>query len=374
MTPLTGRASRGRAPRSRSAPTVLAPQSHLETVRRVVASTFVLGGVTGLVSLLTAPMERADAIGQAALSVLLLASGVVVWAIRPASRRVLEACAPWSILLISALVVISEPLRMMTIYYLWPVVLIAYFGSFRVLVGTYTWMVVALVCAVHLNATADLHPDDAIATLVTAGLMAAVVAAMNRSQGRLRADLATAAETDPLTGLLNRRAFHPRLDVLVAEAEAQGSPLSVVMFDLDHFKKINDEHGHLGGDRALQSVAAVLMAHTRDGDLVSRFGGEEFAVALPGAPIGNAVRYAERVAAALDAPFDGASVPLTTSAGVAELRHGVDAETLLLHADTALYAAKEAGRCRAGLFTNGVTVGPTFAACRTPRRIGGPAE
>ncbi len=159
------------------------------------------------------------------------------------------------------------------------------------------------------------------------------------------------AQVDPLTGALNRRGFEEAFpDHLFVDA----TPLSVVMADVDHFKRINDAHGHAAGDRVLQVIATKLGAVIRRGDALVRMGGEEFLLVLPGAELRAASHVAERarsaVAAALIA-VEGPTLAVTISLGVAERRGAERREDLVARADAALYAAKEHGRDRVELAT-----------------------
>lgn len=168
---------------------------------------------------------------------------------------------------------------------------------------------------------------------------------------RLRGELAELAARDPLTGLHNRRHLTAVLDDLVRLHAATGAPLSVVLLDVDHFKAVNDGHGHAVGDRLLQALGECLRTAVRPGDTVARYGGEEFVVVLPGADTAQALARTERLRAlwAL-VVVDGrgaAAVSTTFSAGVATLGPGVpDVDALLERADEALYRAKAAGRDR----------------------------
>lgn len=158
--------------------------------------------------------------------------------------------------------------------------------------------------------------------------------------------LAVLAETDDLTGALNRRGVARHF---AAQRHATGQPLvGALMFDLDHFKRINDIHGHAVGDRALVHFATVARAHLRDGDIFGRLGGEEFCAILPVSSAGEAVAVAERVQAALKAvPLVTAAghVGVTVSTGVCVERAGAATlEGLLTAADTAMYRAKSRGR------------------------------
>ena len=151
------------------------------------------------------------------------------------------------------------------------------------------------------------------------------------------------AATDPLTGLPNRRSLEQRLHALVGSATS----FTIVMADLDHFKLLNDTHGHEAGDQALVLFARVLTETMRDEDLLCRWGGEEFTIVLPGVDLDEAIATTERVREALALALLRASAPrFTASFGVAQTDGAGNLEELVRHADQALYAAKEAGRNR----------------------------
>ena len=158
---------------------------------------------------------------------------------------------------------------------------------------------------------------------------------------------------DGLTGLYNRAWLNDALPKLVTRARQDGGPLSLVMIDLDHFKRFNDTHGHIAGDAALCAAAGVIRAGLRPTDFAVRYGGEEMMAILPATPQAQAVTVAERLCARMReaAVFDDMRLPLphvTGSFGVATLLPGQDERGLVEAADAALYRAKEAGRDRIG--------------------------
>ena len=157
------------------------------------------------------------------------------------------------------------------------------------------------------------------------------------------------AHIDPLTGLPNRRALKERLQREWARIQRHDGQLSFIMADIDHFKRINDAYGHHVGDKMLQEVANAIAESCRQIDLPSRFGGEEFAIVVPGEAISGAVHLAERCRGAVaNIHVIVASNVLTTTAsfGVADAAGADSPDELLQHADKALYRAKSAGRNR----------------------------
>ena len=147
--------------------------------------------------------------------------------------------------------------------------------------------------------------------------------------------------TDPLTRVSNRRGLDDTLDSMFALIERYGEPFALAIFDIDHFKQVNDKQGHLHGDRTLQAVARIIDESVRDTDIVARYGGEEFVVVMPHTTIENAAHFAERVRRTVDS-----SLGLTISGGLAMALDGDNAQSLLSRADAALYSGKAAGRNR----------------------------
>lgn len=174
-------------------------------------------------------------------------------------------------------------------------------------------------------------------------------AALALANIQLRDELRQQALRDPLTGLYNRRYLEAIFAHELERLSSSGRPLSVVMVDIDHFKRINDGLGHAAGDRVLQAVGAALRAQVRGGDMVCRVGGEEFVLLLPGADLAVAIQRAEQLRVAIgelqisDPPLP----PVTISLGVAAFpQHGSTPTDLLAVADAALYQAKAGGRNR----------------------------
>jgi diguanylate cyclase (GGDEF)-like protein len=170
----------------------------------------------------------------------------------------------------------------------------------------------------------------------------------NRELADLGERLRALSTTDGLTGLHNRRSFDDRLRMELARTARYGASCALVMVDLDHFKAINDRHGHQAGDQILRHVASLLMAESREGDLVARYGGEELAAILPHTTAMEAHAWAERVRARIEQEptmWFGSPVNVTASFGVAAVPPSQGSPSRLLgQADDALYGAKGRGR------------------------------
>jgi diguanylate cyclase len=157
---------------------------------------------------------------------------------------------------------------------------------------------------------------------------------------------------DPLTGLPNRAAWAERLEHEVAQWQRHGNSLLLAMLDLDHFKRINDNYGHLAGDRVLKIIATVLRKRLRGSDFIARFGGEEFVLLVPDTPLASGAKLAEVLRAAIEAcpfHFKGEPVTITVSMGMTAFKPGEHSDLVLKRADQALYRAKSAGRNRVEL-------------------------
>jgi diguanylate cyclase (GGDEF)-like protein len=163
------------------------------------------------------------------------------------------------------------------------------------------------------------------------------------------ARLSRLSTVDPLTGTLNRRGLDRSFPEVAVDGTGAAQPLAVAMVDIDHFKQVNDSHGHAVGDLVLKHVADVLARTLRSGDAVVRVGGEEFLLVLPGVDLATAAGVAERTRAAVEgqpAVVTEDSVPVTISIGVAQREDGENRDHLIARADEALYRAKRGGRNR----------------------------
>ncbi|MFP5515217.1 MAG: GGDEF domain-containing protein [Alphaproteobacteria bacterium] len=196
-----------------------------------------------------------------------------------------------------------------------------------------------------------IHGGLSIALFTVAGiLMLGTMLARERRRVDTERVLRDAALSDPLTGLANRRAFFGAIDREVAGALRQETPVSLLLLDIDHFKEVNDAHGHDAGDAVLVALSRVLQRGVRQSDLVARFGGEEFAILLPCTPVEGAFLLAERLRCAVrdcGVEHDGVLLHVTVSIGVSSLAPNADRpDTLIKAADIALYRAKSDGRDR----------------------------
>jgi two-component system cell cycle response regulator len=193
---------------------------------------------------------------------------------------------------------------------------------------------------------ADALPEPAQKELSMLALQAAEAVVRTR----LYEQAERLATTDGLTGLVNRRTFNAQLERRLREAQRYGRPLSLVLLDIDHFKKVNDGHGHPAGDAVLRGVARIAQSQARDADIVARYGGEEMALVLPETDARGALAIAERIRLAVEKaqhPTEAGPLRVTLSAGVATWPGGGELpEDLVASADKALYRAKQSGRNR----------------------------
>jgi diguanylate cyclase (GGDEF)-like protein len=235
-------------------------------------------------------------------------------------------------------------------FYVWPALYAGYFYRRR-----YVVLVLVAITASYLWVSHQLGlPTSTSAPRVLITLAIVVGSALVAHVLRIYVDalatrLGAMARTDELTVLLNRRGFDERLNrLLSADRRADGRPVALLLGDVDHFKQLNDRYGHSAGDAVLSSVGRTLRDAAREGDVVARIGGEEFAILTTATTPAEAVAVAERIRIAFSRLRDPGGEPLTISFGVASTTEipSPDPDKLLRAADRALYAAKEAGRNR----------------------------
>lgn len=205
---------------------------------------------------------------------------------------------------------------------------------------------------VEQDITDDVRPIERVfviniivSAIVTLLILALTLFAVNRYQRRLE----LIAGTDTLTGLLNRQAFEIVFQQAILDSERRRIPLSAILFDLDFFKMVNDNHGHLAGDRILQNIAIITKNAVRESDLVTRWGGEEFLILLKDCPLEKAAALAEKIRCLIaghDFELPSNELPLTASMGVVEYTYRETWLSFFGRADKALYQAKSEGRNR----------------------------
>jgi diguanylate cyclase (GGDEF)-like protein len=319
---------------------------HLALIRRIVAGSWVGGGVAALSVLLQADANPSDHRALAILGSVEILIGVAAHLATRTPRWLVEVLLFGGILAVSAAVAISRPVGPAPFFYLWPMITIAYFMSRRAVAAGLVIMLATLVPALAINPDEPNRHTIFIGTLLTIALTAFIVMLLKERLQALVGELRVTAATDPLTGLLNRRAFNGAFERELDRAHSTQLPLTLVLIDIDHFKLINDRHGHAAGDAALVRFARLLESECVPGDLVARIGGEEFAVVLFSSDVTAAQSFVSRLASRLDTQLSDDGVAFTVSAGIAAAHQVETAEELMLGADRALYAAKAAGRDR----------------------------
>lgn len=199
------------------------------------------------------------------------------------------------------------------------------------------------------------HPEQAVQSVLwlnlglSIGIILIVLVLAHFTLGSYQRRLEHMANTDKLTGAITRTAFEPTFEILLNFAQRRQQPLSILLMDIDHFKVINDTHGHLLGDRVLTKICALIDSQLRKSDIICRWGGEEFLIVLPECPLDSAIDIATKMCALIEESLkvvDGNHIEVTASFGVAQYNNHESSENLFLRADKALYAAKANGRNR----------------------------
>lgn len=272
-------------------------------------------------------------------------------------RWALASLGPFGVLLIGLALAATPGAGDGAILYVWPVLWSTFFFGRRGAIG-----IVVCVGLAHLGVLlalpeASSFPGRWVDVMVSCTVVAVVVLTLVRRNDELLAKLAAEGRTDALTGLLNRRGFDERAALELARAKREHSWVAVTVFDLDCFKRVNDEWGHDVGDRVLVAAAAAMAQQAREIDVVARFGGEEFVALLPGADPAAGRFFAERVRERLAAAGGPGLPSVRASAGIFALTAPDSVEELLHGADTALYEAKRSGRDRSVFFQRSAPAG-----------------
>ncbi len=327
------------------------PRSAEDMMRWVGVAMFVLGSAVLWATFPLPDPNTSDHPAMRVIAVLLVLGAVFVGVMRPGRRWVSRIAVIYGILLVSTLMAVTRPIEATPFFYLWPMVFSAYFCSRREVLADLVLMWLTLGLALFIWSHDPAKIDLFMGTGVSVTLTTIVVKMLAEHVNEVIDRLVRAADTDYLTGLLNRRAFDAEFHEQSDRARRNRLPLTLAMFDLDHFKQINDRYGHAGGDRVLCDFAALLGRELRGGDTLARVGGEEFAIVLFGVGLDEGVAFAERIGRQLHAQAHPNGPALSASAGVAALTERESTpEALLLVADRALYAAKSAGRRRVAIW------------------------
>jgi diguanylate cyclase (GGDEF)-like protein len=346
----------GQTPVDRRAADPLDPRAAEHLMRWVGVAMFLLGSATLLATLPMPDPNTSDHPAIVLVAVLLVLGALFVAVLRPGRRWVSRVTIAYGILLVSVLMAVARPIEATPFFYLWPMVYSAYFCSRREVAFDLVLMWLTLGLALFLFSHDPMKPGLFMGVGISVTLTTLVVKLLAEHVTTVIGQLVKAADTDYLTGLLNRRAFDVEFRGQCDRAQRSDVPLALATFDLDHFKQINDGHGHAEGDRVLQDFAALLGRELRGGDTLARVGGEEFAVVLFGVGLSDGVAFAARIGYELQRIGAAQGRKLSTSAGVAALSLSEgNPPALLLAADRALYAAKAAGRRRVAVWEDGAT-------------------
>ena len=309
-----------------------------------------LAAAFGMVTLFTLALPHdtfdVSAPGLAACGVAAIAiAGIMLTLLGRMPLWGLHLCVGLLALLVGATIWLSDGITAFAQFYVWVSVYAFYFFPLRAAVAHVVLAAVtlAIVMRAGIESAPELRWFITAGTFVGAGLVTGALARRDRHSIR---ELAGAATTDPLTGLLNRRGFERAFARELERARRSRQTLSVLVADIDHFKQVNDRFGHDTGDQVLRRFSGALARTARLGDVVGRLGGEEFVLVAPATDVDGSYALAERIREALRAELEGEPYAVTLSVGIAVFpRHGRSARELLEAADQALYyGAKRMGR------------------------------
>ena len=304
------------------------------------------GAVTTALVLVAPDPDRSDHAALAVCSVAMALAAAFLLAVRNPPAALLHAICPAGSIAATAALAFAEPIGLTPMFYLWPIVVAAYFLPPREVAANFAFALAG--CGIGLALWVDpvLRTATFMAVTAIVGVVATVVVLLRHQVLALVVRLGELAARDSLTGALNRRAFEVRLDAELARGDRVGATCALVVLDVDHFKSVNDAFGHAEGDRTLRSLAAVVEGAKRRSDVFGRLGGEEFGLLLPDTDLDGAMTVAEKLRAALARTREDGHA-ITVSGGATDTTTAGDTlEGMLASADEALYAAKRAGRDR----------------------------
>jgi diguanylate cyclase (GGDEF)-like protein/putative nucleotidyltransferase with HDIG domain len=335
-----------------------APAAQRELMARALAYLFAAGSVLTLALFALLPHPEASTAGMLAVVGVALAVGVAleIGAEVVPERAYPGLVAAGSVLIGAAVYFRGSATTAHALFYLWVACFSFYFFSRGAALAQVAFAAGTYAIALAALAEPPAHAPElwlvTVGTLLVAGIL---ITTLRRRVDEMISGLSSAARTDVLTGLLNRRGFEEAFNLELERARRGGHTLSVLVGDLDNFKYVNDRYGHYRGDVALRHTSEILERRQRRFDTVARLGGEEFALLVPDADDHDAYVLAERLRISLRDAFASQDVPITISFGVATFPdHGETYEALLGAADDALYAAKELGRDRTVIYSREV--------------------
>ncbi len=307
---------------------------------------YLAGAVTLTMATLVPDQDPSD---HAALLVMALI-GVLLSALRftaPQRLEVVRASIIIGFVYIAAIIAVARPLGPTPFFFLWPMLTTAYFLGRRDLAFFTAALTIALPAGLIGNGAANAVPVMFMPTFSVILIASVLVLALRERLDGLMGDLEYTASTDMLTDLPNRRTFERACNRELERARRSKTPVALAIFDLDHFKAINDRLGHAEGDRALKRFALILKEQCRVVDYPARIGGEEFAVVLSNADAEGARIFSERLLARVIDQTKHDPAPISVSIGISEMTDASDTQdVLLLAADRALYEAKNTGRSK----------------------------
>ncbi|MEH3054632.1 MAG: diguanylate cyclase [Patulibacter minatonensis] len=314
---------------------------------RVTGTVEYLAGAATLLTVTLMPdVDTSDHRAYTLLALVGLLFAAARW-LAPQDVRTVRLSLLVGFLYIGAIVSVARPLTSTPLYFIWPTLTAAYFLGRRGLAFAFAGSSVSFIAALAVNPAAQNAIQTFISTWAVIVIVGLLVTMLRERVDGLVHDLEHTASTDMLTGLVNRRTFETITSREIERARRSGQPLSIALFDLDHFKRINDRLGHAEGDRALRRFADLLRGSCRLVDVPARIGGEEFALLLSNADAEGARVYAERLLRHVLEETKDDTAPISVSIGITELSGPSDTlDVLLLAADRALYEAKHRGRAR----------------------------